>query len=182
MPLVAPWNRKKRAEREKIGHEAPARPPRPAHRSHLRVRREARPPLRRGVDLRELRAALGHEPDPAEQYQAIRRTQLRFRVLPVAYGLLILALAMFFTLTGNIFSVFILLPLGMMIWFYFIRPAHRRRYRRAVAELPRWELRPGLTLLDRAGAAVRRSDAGGIVGVSSRNGTPVRSSTTLRQM
>ena len=23
MPLAAPWNRKKRAEREKIGHEAP---------------------------------------------------------------------------------------------------------------------------------------------------------------
>ena len=23
MPLVAPWNRNKRAEREKIGHEAP---------------------------------------------------------------------------------------------------------------------------------------------------------------
>jgi hypothetical protein len=38
--------------------------------------------------------------------------------------------------------VFVLLPLAMMIWFYFIRPGHRRRYRRAVAELPRWELRP----------------------------------------
>ena len=49
---------------------------------------------------------------PAEQYEAIRRTQLRFRVLPVVYGLVVLALAMFFTLTGNIFSVFILLPLG----------------------------------------------------------------------
>ena len=33
-------------------------------------------------------------------------------MLPVLYGLVILALAMFFTLTGNIFSVFILLPLG----------------------------------------------------------------------
>jgi hypothetical protein len=54
----------------------------------------------------------------------------------------ILALAAFFTLTGNIFSVFVLLPLGLMIWFYFVRPVHRRRYRRAIAELPRWELRP----------------------------------------
>ena len=53
-----------------------------------------------------------------------------------------LALAVFFTLTGNTFSVFILLPLAMMLWFYFLRPFHRRRYRRAVAELPRWELRP----------------------------------------
>ena len=79
---------------------------------------------------------------PVEQYRAIRNTQLRYRVLPIAYGLGVLALAMFFTLTGNIFSVFILLPLGLMLWFYFVRPAHRRRYRRAIAELPRWELRP----------------------------------------
>jgi hypothetical protein len=45
---------------------------------------------------------------------------------------------MFFTLTGNIFSVFILLPLGLMLWFYFVRPF----YRRPIAELPKWELRP----------------------------------------
>ena len=39
VPLVAPWNRKKRREREKIGHEAPgSRPPRPSHRRHLRMR------------------------------------------------------------------------------------------------------------------------------------------------
>ena len=50
--------------------------------------------------------------------------------------------ALFFTLTGNVFSVFVLLPLSMMLWFYFVRPVHRRRYRRAIAELPRWELRP----------------------------------------
>ena len=43
---------------------------------------------------------------------------------------------MFFTLTGNIFSVFILLPLRLMLWFYFVRPVHRRRYRRAIAEPP----------------------------------------------
>ena len=84
MPLVAPWNRKKRAEqraqRERIGHEQP--------------------------------------------------------------GTVLRGLAMFFTLTGNIFSVFVLLPLALMIWFYFVRSAHPRRYRRAIADLPRWELRP----------------------------------------
>ena len=50
--------------------------------------------------------------------------------------------AIFFTLTGNLFSVFVLLPMAMMGWFIFIRPAHRRRYREAIAELPRWELSP----------------------------------------
>jgi hypothetical protein len=79
---------------------------------------------------------------PREQYDAVRRTQLRFRVLPVALGLLIAALAIFFTLTGNVFSVFFLLPVALSVWFVFLRPMHRRRYRAAIADLPRWELHP----------------------------------------
>jgi hypothetical protein len=79
---------------------------------------------------------------PSQQYEAIRRTQLRFRVLPVLYGLVVAGTAIFFTLTGNLFSVFILLPMAMMAWFILVRPAHRRRYRRAIADLPRWSLRP----------------------------------------
>jgi hypothetical protein len=79
---------------------------------------------------------------PAEQYESIRRLQWRFRVLPIALGVFVAALAIFFTLTGNVFSVFILLPLAMMSWFFFVRPVHRRRYRQAIAELPRWELHP----------------------------------------
>ena len=79
---------------------------------------------------------------PTEQYEAIRRLQWRFRLVPIVLGLLVAALAIFFTLTGNIFNVFVLLPLAMVVWFSFVRPAHQRRYRRAIADLPRWELRP----------------------------------------
>ena len=79
---------------------------------------------------------------PREQYEAIRRTQLRFRALPVALGAIVAAVAIFFTLTGNVFSVFFLLPISITVWFVFLRPAHRRRYRRAIADLPRWELHP----------------------------------------
>jgi hypothetical protein len=79
---------------------------------------------------------------PEEQYELIRRTQLRFRLVPIALGSVVAALAIFFTLTGNIFNVFVLLPMAMVVWFSFVRPAHRRRYRRAIADLPRWELRP----------------------------------------
>jgi hypothetical protein len=79
---------------------------------------------------------------PAEQYETIRRLQWRFRRVPVVLGLVVAALAIFFTLTGNIFNVFVLLPLAMMIWFIFVRPVHQRRYREAIADLPRWELRP----------------------------------------
>jgi hypothetical protein len=79
---------------------------------------------------------------PREQYEAVRRTQLRFRVLPVAVGLLVAALAIFFSLTGNVISVFFLMPVALMVWFVFLRPVHRKRYRRAIADLPRWDLRP----------------------------------------
>ena len=79
---------------------------------------------------------------PREQYDAVRRTQLRFRALPVALGLLVAALAIFFSLTGNVFSVFFLLPVALSAWFALLRPVHRRRYRRAIADLPRWELHP----------------------------------------
>jgi hypothetical protein len=79
---------------------------------------------------------------PREDYEVIRRTQLRFRVLPVVLGLCVLGLAIFFTLTGNIFSVFLLLPVALLGWFVLLRPVHRRRYRQAIAELPRWELHP----------------------------------------
>jgi len=79
---------------------------------------------------------------PAEQYDAIRRLQWRFRLVPIVLGVIVAALAIFFTLTGNIFNVFVLLPMAMVIWFSFVRPVHRRRYRQAIADLPRWELRP----------------------------------------
>jgi hypothetical protein len=78
---------------------------------------------------------------PRQEYDAVRRTQWRFRALPVAVGVVVLALAVLFSLTGNIVNVFILLPLALLSWFLFLRPAHQRRYRRAIADLPRWDLR-----------------------------------------
>jgi hypothetical protein len=147
VPLVAPWNRKKRREqrrgRERLGHEEPGsvlRGPPIAITCECGEKRD----LRYGEEWTCEKCGRRWDTNqiPREQYEAIRRTQLRFRVLPVVYGLVILAVAMFFTLTGNIFSVFILLPLALMLWFYFVRPFHRRPYRRAIGELPKGELRP----------------------------------------
>ncbi|MGH2802206.1 MAG: hypothetical protein ACRDL4_04055 [Thermoleophilaceae bacterium] len=143
MPLAPPWRRKKRQPRERIGHEKPGwilRGPPIALTCECGEKRDLRygevwicEQCGRRWNTRQI---------PPEQYDAIRRTQLRYRVLPVLYGLLVASTALFFTLTGNLFSVFILLPLAMMGWFFFVRPAHRKRYRRAISDLPRWELRP----------------------------------------
>jgi hypothetical protein len=132
-----------RRERERLGHEAPG--------SVLRG-----PPITVTCECGEKRyLRYGEEWEcercgkrwntrqiPAEQYELIRRTQLRFRIVPVVLGAVVAALAIFFTLTGNVFNVFVLLPLAMVVWFTFVRPIHRKRYRQAIAELPRWELRP----------------------------------------
>jgi hypothetical protein len=143
MALAPRWRRRKWRGRERLGHEEPGwvlRGPPIAVTCECGEKRDlqygefwACERCGKRWDTRQI---------PPEQYNVIRRTQLRFRVLPVAFGLLVTASAMFFTLTGNVFSVFILLPLAMMTWFFFIRPAHRRRYRRAIAGLPRWQLRP----------------------------------------
>src|SRR5918995_2223605 len=78
---------------------------------------------------------------PADEYAQIRRLQLRFRAVPIALGFTAAALAVAFTLTGNIVGVFFLMPVALIAWFVFIRPTHRKRYRAAIAELPRWDLR-----------------------------------------
>ncbi len=143
MPFAPPWRRRKRSSRERLGHEQPGAvlkgPP-------IAVTCECGEKRDLGYGEEWACEACGRRWDtnqiPAEQYDAIRRTQLRFRVMPVAYGLVVAATAIFFTLTGNIFSVFVLLPLALMVWFYFLQPFHRRRYRRAIAELPSWQLRP----------------------------------------
>ena len=61
--------------------------------------------------------------------------------MPVAFGALIAILAIVFTLTGNWPGVFFLMPVALVGWFVFIRPFHRKRYRAAIGNLPRWELR-----------------------------------------
>lgn len=77
---------------------------------------------------------------PREEYEAIRRLTLRFRALPIALGLFVATAAAFFMLTGNPLAVFVLLPLSLMVWFTMLRDAHRRRYRAALAQRPRWDL------------------------------------------
>ena len=46
-------------------------------------------------------------------------------------------MAIFFTLSGNIFSVFLLLPVALTSWFVVLRPLWRKRYRQAMRMLPK---------------------------------------------
>jgi hypothetical protein len=77
---------------------------------------------------------------PQSEYDQIRRMQFRFRLVPITVGLLVVAVAAFFTLTGNGRGVFVLLPLALIVWFVFLRPSHRRRYRKAIAQRQKWRI------------------------------------------
>ena len=78
---------------------------------------------------------------PQDEYARVRSLQRRFRAVPIAVGVAVAALAIVFTLTGNVAGVFFLMPIALIAWFVFIRPTHRKRYRAAIADLPRWDLR-----------------------------------------
>jgi Flp pilus assembly protein TadB len=77
---------------------------------------------------------------PRGEYEEIRRITLRFRALPAALGLVVASAAALFVATGNLVAVFVLLPLSLMVWFTYLRDAHRRRFRAALAERQRWRL------------------------------------------
>ncbi len=79
---------------------------------------------------------------PAPEYQRLHRLQLRFRILPVCLGVGVSLLALFFIVSHNTFSLFVLLPAALILWSVLLRPAHRRRYAAAMGELPRWSLVP----------------------------------------
>ena len=143
MPPTPPWRRDQSRDRERVGHEQPGwilRGPPIAVTCECGEKRD----LRYGEAWTCERCGRRWDTAqiPPQQYEAIRRLQLRFRVLPVLFGTVVAGGAIFFTLTGNVFSVFVLLPTAMMSWFIFFRPSHRRRYRDAIADLPRWQLHP----------------------------------------
>lgn len=77
-----------------------------------------------------------------EQYDRLRRLHLRFRLLPVCLGVATSLAALFFLLSHNTFSLFVLLPAALVGWGTVLRPLHRRRYAEALGELPRWDLQP----------------------------------------
>lgn len=79
---------------------------------------------------------------PLEEYAAIRRTQLRYRLFPLAAGLLLLVGAVVFFLTGRVYGALIAVPFLLASWATFGRPFWRAKYRRALAEnLPTWEIK-----------------------------------------
>lgn len=78
---------------------------------------------------------------PLDEYAAIRRTQVRYRMFPVITGLLLLVAVIVFFLTGKAYGALVAVPFLLATWGVFGRPFYRSRYRRSLTKnLPTWEI------------------------------------------
>ena len=79
---------------------------------------------------------------PEADFQAIESLRRRYRIAGYAGVTLIAAFVLFLALTAQQFQIFIGLPAILLVWFVYVRPLMRRRYRQRVGELTRsWTLR-----------------------------------------
>jgi hypothetical protein len=79
---------------------------------------------------------------PVDDYAAIRRTQLRFRRIPLVISTLALVCVVAFIIVGKALGGLLLVAVVATTWSMFFRPLHRRRYREALADLPTWQIEP----------------------------------------
>jgi hypothetical protein len=79
---------------------------------------------------------------PLDEYRELRATQLRYRRIPIAVSALALACIIAFLVAGKGLAGLIIVAFALTAWSMFLRPIHRRRYRRALTQIPKWEIEP----------------------------------------
>jgi len=79
---------------------------------------------------------------PDADFRAIQDLRRRYRLIGAVGVALVGAFVLFLALTAQEFQLFIGLPTVLLVWFMYVRPFMRTRYRRRVLELTRsWTLR-----------------------------------------
>jgi hypothetical protein len=80
---------------------------------------------------------------PIDEYAAIRRTQIRYRLFPLLSGLGLLAAVILFWVEGRgVFSSVVAGAFLLASWSVFGRPFYRSRYRRALSKnTPTWNIK-----------------------------------------
>jgi hypothetical protein len=79
---------------------------------------------------------------PLEEYRELRRTQLRYRRVPIAMSAVALACIVTFLALGKGLAGLIVVAFAAAAWSMFARPLHRRRYREELARIPSWDIDP----------------------------------------
>jgi hypothetical protein len=79
---------------------------------------------------------------PSADFEAIQALRRRYRVAGYTGVALVAAFVLFLALTAQPFQILIGLPFILLLWFTYVRPVMRSRYRRRVGELQRnWTLK-----------------------------------------
>jgi hypothetical protein len=79
---------------------------------------------------------------PLDEYAAIRRTQIRYRLFPLITGVLLLIAVVIFFILGRTFAGIIAIPFLLASWSIFGRPFYRARYRKSVSKnVPQWNIK-----------------------------------------
>ena len=79
---------------------------------------------------------------PLEEYARLRHTQLRYRWIPLAAAALVIASLVALVVLGRPFSGILFAALIAMGWSTYGRPRWKRRYLKAIADRPSWNIEP----------------------------------------
>ena len=95
-----------------------------------------------GGNAKAVDAGLTRARSRSRSTQAIRRTQIRFRIFPLASCFLLLVGLVLFFAVGRAFSALVAVAFLLASWSMFGRPFYRSRYRRALSKnLPTWNIK-----------------------------------------
>jgi hypothetical protein len=79
---------------------------------------------------------------PSGDFEAIQAMRRRYRIAGYAGVAFVAALVLLLALTAQEYQLFIGLPFILILWFMYVRPVMRSRYRKRVGELQRtWTLK-----------------------------------------
>jgi hypothetical protein len=77
---------------------------------------------------------------PAGEYHSIVSLRRRYQLIGWALAAAVAALVLFLAVANQPLQILAGLPLILLTWFLYVRPLLRRRFRRAIADRPRWDI------------------------------------------
>jgi len=79
---------------------------------------------------------------PLEEYAELRRTQLRYRRVPLIIAAVSLVCVVAFIVIGKALGGLLVVAFGATAWSMFVHPFYKRRYREQLAKVPTWKIEP----------------------------------------
>jgi hypothetical protein len=79
---------------------------------------------------------------PLEEYAQLRRTQLRYRRVPILISALSLICVVAFIVIGKALGGLLVVAFAATSWSMFGHPFFKRRYREQLAQVPTWKIEP----------------------------------------